>query len=237
MRKRLLRSLWLQKGNILIALGGVLGCWFLGTLLMSIIFWADETAEAWFCMGAISGLLAMAGFMLLLFWTYPREFMLALSMGQTRREFMLTYALQQTLWLLAAYVAVLLLQELEGLYYGLMFPDKAKAFALDFMTDGGFVALLISGLVLLNMFLGTMYSRFGKKFLGILYFVWIGACIFLPRLLVHWEEYTGPLQQELRAVARWLSALPPAAWAAVAVAGAGAMAAAVLRLGMKQAVR
>ncbi len=211
--------------------------WIFGTLLMSIIFWADETAVSWFCLGTIFTLIPMTGVMLLLFWKYHQEFMLALSLGQTRKEFMMTYALRQILWMIAAYVVILLLYRLEGLYYQVMFPDKAQAFALEFLTDWRFMVPFVLGLALLPMFLGAMYGRFGNRFLVIVYFIWMGSCILIPRLINHGDEYTGPFQAEIGAAAAWIVGLPPLAWVAAGLIAVAAMAFTTIRFGMKQMVR
>lgn len=215
----------------------VLVGWIFGTLLLSIILWADETAVSWFCSGTIFALFVMSGVMMLLFWKYPQEFMLALSMGQTRKEFMITYALRQILWAIAAYAIILLLHRLEGLYYQVMFPDKAQAFALDFLTDWRIVVPFIPGLALLLMFLGTMYGRFGNRFLAIAYFCWMGFNLVILRFINHWDEYTGPFQAEIRAAAAWIVGLPPLAWVVTGLALVAVMAVTTIRFGMKQMVR
>ena len=215
----------------------VLVVWIFGTLVMSIIFWADETAVSWFCLGTILALFVMCGVMMLLFWKYHQEFMLALSLGQTRKEFMITYALRQILWTIAAYAVILLLYRLEGLYYQVMFPDKAQAFALGVLTDWRFVVPFVLGLALLPMFLGAMYGRFGNRFLVIVYFIWMGSCILIPRLINHGDEYTGPFQAEIRAAAAWIVGLPPLAWVVTGLALVAVMAVTTIRFGMKQMVR
>ena len=215
----------------------VLVGWIFGTLLLSIILWADETAVSWFCLGTILALFVMCGVMLLFFWKYHQEFMLALSMGQTRKAFMITYALRQILWTIAAYAVILLLYRLEGLYYQVMFPDKAQAFALGVLTDWRFVVPFVLGLALLPMFLGAMYGRFGNRFLVIVYFIWMGSCILIPRLINHGDEYTGPFQTEIGAAAAWIVGLPPLAWVAAGLALVAVMAFTTIRFGMKQMVR
>lgn len=211
--------------------------WIFGTMSMSIILWADETAVSWFYLGTICALIPMSGVLVLIFLKYHQEFMLALSMGQTRKEFMITYALRQILWTIAAYAIILLLYRLEGLYYQVMFLHKAQAFALDFLTDWRFVVPFVLGLALLPMFLGTMYGRFGNRFLVIVYFIWIGSCILIPRLINHGDEYTGPFQAEIGAAAAWIVGLPPLAWVVTGVALVAVMAVSTIRIGMKQMVR
>lgn len=215
----------------------VLVGWIFGTLLLSIILWADKTAVSWFCLGTILALFAMSGVMMLLFWKYPQEFMLALSMGQTRKEFMITYALRKILWAIAAYAIILLLHRLEGLYYQVMFPDKAQAFALDFLTDWRIMIPFIPGLVLLHMFMGAMYGRFGNRLLAIAYFSWMGFNFVILRFINHGDEYTGPFQAEIGASAAWIVGLPPLAWVAAGLIAVAAMAFTTIRFGMKQMVR
>jgi len=237
MVKQLIGSIQMHMKNMLSFFAFFTGFGILGTLIMSIIFWTDDTATSWFCLGTICALGVMSGSIMLLCWKYHQEFMLALSMGQTRREFMITYALRQILWVIAAYILILLMNQLEQLYYRAAFAEKEQAFALSFLMDWRFVVPFIPGMSLLTMFLGSMYSRFGTKFWMILYFVWIGACLFIPRLVNHWDENSGPVHDGIGALAAWIFTIPPVVWTVLVLVAVLIMAVTIIHLGMRQMVR
>lgn len=237
MVKQLIGSIQMHMKNMLSSVALFAGCGILGTLLMSIIFWTDKTETSWFCLGTLVALVVMVFSSIWSFLSYHQEFMLALSMGQTRREFMITYALRQILWVITAYVAILLMHQLEQLYYRVAFAEKEQAFALSFLTDWRFVVPVMPALSLLTMFLGSLYSRFGKKFGLVMYFVWMGSCILLPRFINHWKEYTGPFHEGIGAFAAWIFAVPPVAWTVAGLLAVLAMAVTIIHFGMKQMVR
>lgn len=77
----------------------------------------------------------------------------------------------------------------------------------------------------------------GKTFGIILYIVWIGSCLLLPRIINHLDELSPAQQAGVRAVTGWFTAIPPAAWFAAGIAAIAAMVTATVHLGMKQSVR
>lgn len=237
MVKQLIGSIQMHMKNMLSSFAFFAGFGILGTLIMSIVFWTDETETFWICVGTVIALVVMVFSSILSFLSYHQEFTLALSMGQTRRGFMITYALRQILWVIAAYIAILLMNQLEQLYYNMAFAEKEQIFALAFLTDWRFVVPFIPGMSLLTMFLGSMYSRFGKKFGVVIYFVWIASCVLVPRFINHWDEYTGPLHEGIGVFAAWIFAIPPMAWIVVGLFAVLGMAATIVRFGMKQMVR
>lgn len=237
MGNQLINHLKLHKKDLLPFLCGLIGFYLFGVLLLCFILWAAADTVSWFRVGSFMALLVLVGFAILSFLSYHQEFMLALSMGQTRKEFLVIFALRQLIWLLIAYGALFLLYLLEPLIYQAAFPGKLEEVAFGFLTDWRFILAVIPSLVLLNMFLGALYSRYGKKFGIILYLLWLGACFLVPRLLNHFEEMAAPVQSGIGVLLSWLLAIPPMGWIAIGAAAALAMLFTVIRLGMKQTVR
>ena len=237
MDKQLIGSIQMHMKNMLSSFALFVGVACFGTLIMSIVFWTDETETSWICVGTLIALVVMIFFALMNFLSYHQEFMLALSMGQTRRDFLITYALCQMFWMIASYVVILLINQMEQMYYTSMFSDKEQAIVFSFLTDWKFITPFIPGMAVLSMFLGSLYSRFGRKFGVVIYFVWIGSCILVPRFIKHWDEYAGLLHDEVGAFAAWIFAIPPMAWIVVGLFAVLGMAATIVRFGMKQMVR
>ena len=99
MDKQLIGSIQMHMKNMLESFALFVGVACFGTLIMSIVFWTDETETSWICVGTLIALVVMIFFAVLNFLSYHQEFMLALSMGQTRRDFLITYALCQMFWM------------------------------------------------------------------------------------------------------------------------------------------
>lgn len=237
MDKQLIGSIQMHMKDMLSSFALFVGVACFGTLIMSIVFWTDETETSWICVGTLIALVVMIFFAVLNFLSYHQEFMLALSMGQTRRDFLITYALCQMFWMIASYVVILLINQMEQMYYTSIFPDKEQAIVFSFLTDWKFVTPFIPGMAVLSMFLGSLYSRFGRKFGVVVYFIWIGACIFLPRFINHWDEYTGPLHEEIGTFTAWIFMIPPVAWTVLALVTVLIMSVTIIHFGMKQMVR
>ena len=211
----------------------ILGLWCLvfygiGFGMLCLIFTLDDTATTWIPAATIFGCMGLVLYSILTFLGYPQKFMLALSFGRTRREFLIGYALEHLLLMIGAYMLVLGLSWLEEWLYNLLFPGIVKEFDLfPYLIKPGIMVPVIAGLVVIPMFLGALYSRFGKVFCVIAYVVWIGGCLSLPRL-AH-----GPLG----IVLDWATAIPAGAWAGLGLAVAAIMICITVRIGQKQMVR
>lgn len=194
----------------------------MGASLLFVILFLDAD-ESWFPMGSLMALIGMLIFTVVNYLTYPREFMLALSMGRTRKEFMLSHALEQLLWAVLSYGLLLLLSWLESANRLILSPDAKPVISLlPILSDGRVILTAISALVLLEMFCGAMYGRFGKPFNVVLYVLWMSMVLSLSRLI-----------HKVLPVLRNLTAL----WIALGVAGAAVMVFVTVHLGRKHGVR
>ena len=236
--KQLINTMKLHKQTPIYILLCMLGAFALGAAIVCAILTFDETAQSWFPLGTLLSLFSLAVFAVVTFLSYQQDFMLALSLGRTRREFMLHYAAEQLVWLLVAYFGLILEAAAESLLYPALFPQFSAEFSIfPMLTNWRIVVPVILTLVIVPMFLGALYGRFGKTFGIILYIVWIGSCLLPPRIINHLDELSPAQQAGVRAVTGWFTALPPAAWFAAGIAAIAAMVTATVHLGMKQSVR
>lgn len=217
------------------ALGALLLCtvfgFLFGLILVSIILLAD--GGSWIPMGTILALGGLVLFNMVCFMQYHQQFMLALSMGRTRREFLLFYGICHTLWALIPLLLLPVLELAEKGFYALLFPDAWCEFLFSDFLPWHWLLPAAPFLALVTMFLGSLYSRFGKRFHMVLYIVWMGTCILLPQAVNHIDRLPLP-------VARFfdlLFALPPAFWLTLAAAAVIAMVLTTVHLGRKQFVR
>ena len=222
MLKRFFKGLKLHMQVPLTRLVVVLVSFAMGLCLMLFILLLDE-GESWFPMGslmALAGILIMAA---LGYLSYPQQFMLALSMGRTRKQFMISYALEELLWLTLSYGLVLLLSWLESRYRLILFPQsELGASLLPILTDFRVILTAIPVLALLEMFCGSLYSRFGKPFNVVMYVLWMSAALSMSKL-VHM----------ILPMLRGLAAL----WIPLDIIGMSVMVFVVIYLGINQGVR
>lgn len=190
-----------------------------------IIYTGDETT--WFCMGTVMAMIILVITSALSGLGYHSEFMLALSMGRTRKEFMGSYALRNLLSVGAGYLLILVLYHVEMAVYPLLFPTLSNEVEFTFVTSW-WLPLFIPLLTAFSMFIGALYSRFGKKWGWVLWVIWMACCFGLPRLI--------PDDPETSPVFMFLVNLPGGLWLALGVAAFLGMTVTVLHLGRKQYV-
>ena len=158
MLKRFFKGLKLHMQVPLTRLVVVLVSFAMGLSLLLFILLLDE-GESWFPMGSLMALAGILFTAALGYLSYPQQFMLALSMGRTRKQFMISYALEELLWLTLSYGLVLLLSWLESRYRLILFPQsELGASLLHILTDFRVILTAIPVLVLLEMFCGSLYS-------------------------------------------------------------------------------
>lgn len=216
-------------------LGSLLLCllfgFLFGLLLMGIILAVD--GGSWVPIGTILALGCLVLFTIVCYVQFNQQFMLALSMGRTRKEFLLFFGIRHTLWALIALLLLPVLELAEKGIYALLFPDAWCELLFSDFLPWHWLLPAAPFLALVTMFLGSLYSRYGKRFNVVLYIVWMSTCILLPQAINHIDRLPLP-------VARFfdlLFALPPAFWLTLSVAAIAAMVLTTIHLGKKQAVR
>ncbi len=229
MIKQFFANLRLHKNTLLTLLSWMLAFFLLGLLMVWFIVGVTGDETTWFPMG---GFLSAVGVLLLsifCFLSYHQDFMLALSFGRTRKEFMLLFALEQLLWVTVAYVGVMLLTALEEVIYSLLFPGMPGEISfMPILADWRVFLPCVAALVILPMFFGALYSRFGKRFGIVLYVIWLLAFLVLPRLADRLEN---------RLDLGILEKIPVLGWIILGMAAAAAMILTTVKLGLKQMVR
>ena len=209
MLKRFFKGLKLHMQVPLTRLVVVLASFAMGLSLLLFILLLDE-GESWFPMGSLMALAGILVTVALGYLSYPQQFMIS-------------YALEELLWLTLSYGLVLLLSWLESRYRLILFPQsELGASLLHILTDFRVIITAIPALVLLEMFCGSLYSCFGKPFNVVMYVLWMSTALSMSKL-VHM----------ILPVLRGLAAL----WIPLGIIGMSVMAFVVIYLGRNQGVR
>ena len=227
----------LHKADFLVYLLRELGGFLLGVLLLILIMRTDKEADSWFCLGTMMALVATT--ILVLFiggFGYSGEFQLAIAMGRTRGAFMGSYALRLLLQIGVSYLLALALYRVELAVYPLFFPAAGNETPFQFLTDARILIPAGLGLLILAMFLGAVYGRWGRKGMWVFYVFWLFGCFVLPRL--NRDEFgSGILDKAALGVRTLYQAVSPNVWVVLGILTAAAMTAATIVLGKKQMVR
>lgn len=213
-------------------IGTVLGL-FLVVLIVSL---GEEST--YLCMGTMMSSLMLIFFGLVWGLYFPQEYMLALSMGCTRKDYLCSFAVRSLFLQMLSYLAVLVGYGLEIAAYHLAFPgiEMANEISMDYLFQWWFLLLAIPGATLIQMFFGTLYGKFGKPFLAVAYFIWIGLCILGPQA-IHYEERSGLGSQIIGAAVRWGSIIPGPVWIGLGICAILAMVVSIGKLGKAQMVK
>lgn len=233
MFKQFLLDLKVHKDDFALLLLIIPACFILGLGLLCLIMFTVNDDGTWITMGTLMAFAGMIFFAVLIFYRYYQQFMLALSMGRTRKAFLVSYALRTLLWLAVGYLLVLVLYRVELLLGARLFPGLMLEGAPTFLMDWKFIAALLPCVVIFSMFIGSLYSSFGKKALAPMWFLWMVVCLGGPQM--HDDE--GNLSAVGMAVNTVINAVPRWGWVALGVAVLAVMTGTVITLGKKQMVR
>lgn len=218
----------------LLAPGGFL----IGFLMVLLIMNLDENPGNWFCMGTVLGGIAMCLIGLAVYsFSYFGEFQLALSMGRGRMAFLGSYALRIALHFVLGYVVLLVLYHVELALYSRIFPQYENDAAFTFLTNWKIILPAIGALVLLTLFIGSLYGRYGKKSMVFFYVLWLFCCFVLPRMFEAEATDTGVLDVVAFRTLSLVLAVPLPVWIGFGAALAVFMIAATIRMARTQMVK
>lgn len=232
MLKQLKMDIKLHKSLLIVPLVLMVVTVMMGFGLCALIMFTTEDPGSWFPMGTVTGLFCLLTEGIIFGFTMAQEFSLALSMGRTRKEFLAAYAMRTLLWQGLSYGLLLALSQLEIGLGNILYKNwPMEELDAGFLFDLRLIAGVLAGGNLLTLFLGSLYSYFGKKVLIPLWFLWLAGCFMMPNVASAEPGDRG------YAVKLALLAVPGAAWAVLGLAVAAAMAATVVCLGKKQMVK
>ena len=231
------KDLRLHKNSMLGQLLGLVGAFVFGVILVAIIMFTDDDPGSWFCMGTlIACLVLVAAVLFTSAFSYPQEIMLALSMGRTRKEFLVSYYLRSLVNLLTGWLMILLLHQIELRSYTLIYYRYANEIFFSFLTDWRVLTPIFLLLPVLSMFLGALYGKYGKKGLFAFYVLWIFCCFVLPRMF-HDEPSEGVLDQMAVGLLRTIQVVPAGVWIGFGAVTLAVMAGMTVKFGMEQMVK
>ena len=214
------------------------GAFLLGFLMVLLIMFTDDDPGSWFCMGTLIAGIALCFITLIAYaFSYHQEFQLALSMGRTRMAFLGAYTLRLILHFVLGYAIVLGLYHIELAVYPIVFPQYDNEIAFTFLTNWKVILPVLIGLVLLSLFIGSLYGRYGKKGMIVFYILWLFCCFILPRMVDADPNSTGALDVAALWTLNMIIAVPVTIWLTFGLILAAVMTAVIIRFAQTQMVK
>lgn len=224
--------------------GASVGFWAFGVLLSLLIRFTE--GDLFYL--PLGGIMALFGGMFALIFTlasaFSAGFELAVKMGVTRRGFLIGEALFALIAAVSVMVTAALLMLLE-IPVGMLVAEEwlTDGFALTFEV-AAFIpwyiwAALPFVVVILGMFAGAVFSRFGRTAFWVLYLVfftpvWLGSPI---ADILESGDTSTPIAQFIISAAQVLSAVPGGVWIALGCLIPAALAAFAVWSLMKQEIK
>lgn len=214
-----LRHLRANRSGVLVMLAFQGGLFLFGFLLVVIVnaFLNDEQDYA-----AIGSMMALMGAVfggLLRGQGAPARYRMALSMGHTRRSYILADPVITALNCLVGIGAAWLLSKLEMWVYGLLYPGWECDFDVIAMFKWWYVPILVAAVCLLDFCLGALQLRFGPKGFAAIWFpLCFGPMIVANSLDAAEEGGTSLLARIGHGIFFLAGLLSPAMWAAAGAA-------------------
>jgi len=228
----------LHQKSFLGMLAILLGAFVLGFLMVLLIMHTDDDPGTWFCMGTlIAGIVLCFASVVTYGFGYFQEFQLALSMGRGRSAFLGAYALRLLLHLLIGYAIVLGIYQIELAIYPALFPQYSNEIAFDFLYNWRVILPVLLGVLLLTLFIGSLYGRYGKKGMIFFYILWIFCCFILPRMVDADPTSTGALDVAALWTLRMIVAVPVTVWLTFGTVLTAVMLAVIIRFAQTQMVK
>lgn len=153
---------------------------------MCLLMIKDE--QEWFCLGTVLAavMVVMLG-MFLSSYMFSQECSLALSMGCTRKDFLTSFLLRQTIVYVVSYGVLLAICVAESAFYPAYYPGATCFFSvMEVLLDWRVVTGVYFLWMLLPIGIIMLIRRFGKAVTIPLYFMWLAVCI-LPSQLIETE--------------------------------------------------
>ena len=214
--KRYLRA---ARRDPLWMLGWVMGFWLFGVMLVLIINATVNDEQDYACMGTLFSLAGVLPGVLLRGNTNGFvRFRLAVTMGQTRKSFLLW---DTVITLLVAGMGILVswvLWYAETGLYSLLYPGYTNDIPLELVFRWQILVALLVALPVVTIFFTGITQHFGMKGFGVLWILLWGGCMLIPAAVSGASEGGTSLLARLGNGVLWLAgALSPAAWAGVGV--------------------
>ena len=215
--RRYFRESWRDP---LLALIWVVGFWLFGVILVLLINMTVNDERDYACMGTLFGLAGvLPGTLLRGNRSGHVRFRMAVTMGQTRKSFLLWDTVITLLVAVLGVLAAWILWHGETGLYSLLYPDYTNDIPMEAVFRWPVIAAVLVALPMVTLFFTGVTQRFGTKGFGVLWILLWGGCMLIPSAVGRAAEGGTSLLARLGdVILRLAGLLPPMAWTGVAAA-------------------
>lgn len=198
MIKKIIKKWKLKLPELFWILGGAGGVGIFGIALIAIIV-AVDGGRAYAVVGTFMAVIAgVMLFLLMGIFSFGQEFSLALSLGSTRKEFLITYAAESFLNIVLLAVTVGVVGIIEFLTGKICYKQIPCSFDFTpYMLDIRFLAGALFLLPALRILLGALILKFQKKALVAFWIVWMFGFAALPKYAVFLQKNPENIQAKV----------------------------------------
>lgn len=160
----------------------ILGGWIFGMILHFVIVALDSSITSYFPMGTVMAVV-IAGLCAGVMWAIQLGFYfnLEISMGSTRKGFLISFYLVGFLFELCYIGEIILLNLAERVLERQLYSDlECEIDILPYLLKWGVPAM--AAIMFLCGFMGTLILRYGKKASWALWLIWMFCFLVLPRI-------------------------------------------------------
>lgn len=172
------------------------------------------------CMGALMALMAaVVGSLARGNLNGHTRFRLAVSMGNTRKSYLLCDPIVCALNTGVGIFAAWLLYQGEQVLYRVLYPGFSNDLPLDVVFSWKVILAIVAGTVVLDLVMSALMQRFGTKGFLVAWFIFCAGFMILPRLVdAHQSGSTSILARLGGALMTAIVTIPVKGWIAIGIA-------------------
>ena len=196
-----------------------LGFFVMGVALVLIINAVANEEPDYICMGTLLALIATAmGVIARSNLNGHVRFRLAVTMGETRRSYLLcTPIITAGISLIGVFVAWVLYLVEKALYTAI-YPDFVNDMPMEMVFSWIVILCIVAGFVLLDMVLSALTQRFGQKGFLVIWIAYCALVLVFPRMIDAYQSgSTSVLARMGGAIITAITTIPVKGWIAIGV--------------------
>lgn len=173
------RLVWysLRLQEILTSLGIIFGVWVMGMILHDIIIISVDEPEA-FPLGTLMAIMVLVFFGIFASWgSMIQSFNTSISMGSTRKEYLIQYSIQYYIYMLINVVFIRLLNLYEEARVGWYLKDCYLEFSMSIIFKPIIFILVPFVMLGIGLLMGSVGIKFGSNSRYVMIILWIAICI------------------------------------------------------------
>ena len=212
-----IKAVWkLGISELYFSLGVIIFCGVFGMVLMAVLVKFDATATRYVPLGSIMAVVLWLMFHVLFgIFSYGNLFNVALSLGCTRKDFIIGNSLADWFNMLLAGAAIVIVNRLERGLGSLVYPNLQYNGLTEKMPEFWIMIAVIILLPIVKMLLGALVLKFQTKAFWGIWVLWMAVFLGIPGLQSYAENHPDSLRAAfLQGMKEFMTHMSVSAWSA-----------------------